>query len=345
MPELELLHALIPLNSLSASAFDELLARAQVDRLAPRDCLFEQGDADREAVFLLQGEVSLTADDGATRKIVAGSDEARYALAQLKPRQYTGIAATAVTILRVDSELLDRMLTRDQTIGYEVLEFDESVDPEWVRRMVQLPVFERLPVENINALLTRLEPIEAQAGQVILKQGDGGDYYYVIKTGRASVSRKSSDAGQTIVLNELGEGEGFGEEALLSDEPRNATVTMMTDGVLLRLARRDFDQLLREPLVHWVSEDEVRRLVRAGAGLLDVRTEDEFKRGAVKGSVNLPLYLLRIKAANLDPARQYVVYCQTGRRSCAAAFLLSQRGFEVAVLRGGLNAVAKPATV
>jgi rhodanese-related sulfurtransferase len=81
--------------------------------------------------------------------------------------------------------------------------------------------------------------------------------------------------------------------------------------------------------------------VQSGAGLLDVRTEDEFKRGAVKGSVNVPLYVLRIKAANLDRSRRYVAYCQTGRRSCAAAFLLAQRGFDVAVLRGGLNAIVK----
>jgi rhodanese-related sulfurtransferase len=154
------------------------------------------------------------------------------------------------------------------------------------------------------------------------------------------VSRKS-DSGKVVVLSELGEGEGFGEEALLSDEPRNATVTMKSDGSLMRLTRQDFDQLLKAPLVHWVSAADARALVQSGAGLLDVRTEDEFKRGAVKGSVNVPLYVLRIKAANLDRSRRYVAYCQTGRRSCAAAFLLAQRGFDVAVLRGGLNAIVK----
>ncbi len=336
------LRSLIPLNALGEEAWRELLAQARIEQLPARSALFRQGDTDNEAIYVVAGEVILAADDGAERRIVGGSDEARYALAQLKPRQYTGTAATDVTILRIDSDRLDQMLTRDQSIGYEVMEFDAGVDPQWLMRMVRLPVFERLPAESINALLARLEPVEVKAGQVILRQGESGDYYYVVKSGRVSVSRKT-EAGKVVVLNELGEGEGFGEEALLSEEPRNATVIAKEDGVLLRLTRHDFDALMKAPLVHYVSEAEARGLVQAGAGLLDVRTEDEFKRGAVKGSQNLPLYLVRIKAATLDKQRKYVAYCQTGRRSCAAAFLLCQRGFDVAVLRGGLNALAKPA--
>ncbi len=340
MSETEHLRSLVPLNALSADAFQELMSHASTEDLPARSELFRQGDTDHEAIFLLRGEVTLTADDGAQRRIVGGSEDARYALAQLKPRQFTGVAATAVSVLRVDSDLLDRLLTRDQSIGYEVVELDDSVDPQWVMHMVRLPVFAPLPVESINALFSRLEAVDAKAGQVIIRQGDPGDYYYVIKSGTVTVSRKS-ESGRVVVLSELGEGEGFGEEALLSEEPRNATVTMKTDGSLMRLTRQDFDQLLKAPLVHWVSEADARALVQSGAGLLDVRTEDEFKRGAVKGSINVPLYVLRIKAASLDRGRRYVAYCQTGRRSCAAAFLLAQRGFDVSVLRGGLNAIAK----
>jgi rhodanese-related sulfurtransferase len=100
---------------------------------------------------------------------------------------------------------------------------------------------------------------------------------------------------------------------------------------------------MREPLVQWVTLDQARALAQKGAGLLDVRTEDEFRSGSVKGSINLPLSLLRRKARELDSKRHYVVFCQTGSRSCAAAFLLSQRGFEVSVLRGGLSGLSRAA--
>jgi CRP-like cAMP-binding protein len=333
-----ILKTLVPVNSLTPENFKELAAKAVIENLSPGSQLFKQGDRDLHTVFLLSGEVMLTSTDTAeSRHVVAGTDEARYALAQLKPRQYTGAAKTPVTIARVDSALLDRLVTWDQATGYEVMEFDGSQDPEWMMRMLRNETFLKLPPSNINALFARFEPVEVKASQVIIRQGDPGDFYYIIKSGKASVSRKMDQTGKVAVVGQLDEGDGFGEEALLSGAPRNATVVMTTDGVLMRLARKDFDELMREPLVKWVTLDQARALAQQGAGLLDVRTEDEFRHGTVKGSQNLPLYQLRHKAPGLDAKRHYVVFCQSGSRSCAAAFLLTQRGFEVSVLRGGLN--------
>ena len=239
--------------------------------------------------------------------------------------------------------MLDRLLTWDQTAGYEVTEYDGSQDLEWMIRMLRSETFQKLPPSNINALFARFEPIEVKANQVIIRQGDAGDFYYIIKTGKANVSRKTEKDGKVSVVGQLGEGDGFGEEALLSGAPRNATVVMAAEGVLMRLTRKDFDELMREPLVKWVTLDQAKALAQQGAGLLDVRTEDEFRNGTIKGSINLPLTLLRRKAAELDSKRHYVVLCQTGSRSCAAAFLLTQRGFEVSVLRGGLNGLTRVA--
>jgi rhodanese-related sulfurtransferase len=118
-------------------------------------------------------------------------------------------------------------------------------------------------------------------------------------------------------------------------------VIAVAAGTLMRLTKQDFDALLRDPLVQMVTLPEAQRMAQTGAAIVDVRTEDEFARGAIKGSVNMPLYALRIKVKTLDPARKYVICCQSGNRSAAAAFLLSQRGFSVYVLRGGLNAIGR----
>ena len=199
--------------------------------------------------------------------------------------------------------------------------------------------FQLLPATNINALFTRLQAVPVTAQNVIVMQGEVGDYFYIVKEGRCTVSRRSEKSGQATVLSELTVGDSFGEEALLSDAPRNATVTMLTDGVLMRLSKQDFEELLQRPIVRWISARETKEMLKRGAGLLDVRTEDEYKNGSLKGSVNVPLYLLRLKAANLDPDRSYIVYCETGNRSSAATFLLSERGFDVYVLKGGIAAV------
>ena len=70
---------------------------------------------------------------------------------------------------------------------------------------------------------------------------------------------------------------------------------------------------------------------------LDVRLPSEFEASHKDGAVNVPLYFLRLKLNTLDPETRYVVCCDTGRRSSAAAFILNERDYQTVVLKGGLN--------
>ena len=63
----------------------------------------------------------------------------------------------------------------------------------------------------------------------------------------------------------------------------------------------------------------------------------EFEAFHEDGAVNVPLYFLRLKLDTLDPEKKYVVCCDTGRRSSAAAFILNEADFQAVVLKGGLN--------
>jgi len=336
------LRHIIPLNSLSEDNLAELARRTQIEDAGAGQTVFWEGETDSNSFYLLSGSILLKSKElGSERLVDAGTDAARYALAQLKPRQYSGVVKRDATIARVQSVLLDRLITLEQSVqagGIEVVEFDDSVDSDWMMTLLRQEAFQQLPAANISSLFARFEPIEVKAGQAIIRQGDRGDFYYLIRKGSANVSRKA-DSGKVVMLGELGAGQGFGEEALLAGVPRNATVVMLTPGVLMRLGSEDFNELLKAPLVRTVTLSEARALAQFGAGLLDVRTEDEFDNGTIKGSVNLPLYLLRMKAPHLDVSRKYVALCETGSRSTAAAFLLTERGFEVYVLAGGLNAL------
>ena len=80
--------------------------------------------------------------------------------------------------------------------------------------------------------------------------------------------------------------------------------------------------------------------VAAGAIWIDVRFAAEYQSDGYPGAINIPLDDIRQASAALDPAKEYIVYCQTGRRSSAAAFLLSQRGFNAVLLDGGMRAHA-----
>jgi rhodanese-related sulfurtransferase len=140
-----------------------------------------------------------------------------------------------------------------------------------------------------------------------------------------------------VPLAELSTGDCFGEEALVSEAKRNATITMLTDGTLMRLSKRDFLELLKKPLVHYVDYEHAAAMVKSGGTWLDVRVPEEHARQALNGSINVPLSTLRDRASKLSANQLYIICCDTGRRSAAAAFLLTQRGFEVYVLEGGLN--------
>jgi len=344
MPELvdrELLKNLIPPSALSAESFRELARQAVVESLAAGRTLFRAGELDRKTVYLLSGEVELLTDRGAGQVVRAGTEAARHPLANLQPRQHTARARTDIRYTRFDSDLLDIYVTWDQISGIEVNEIstEESAEGggDWMTRILQSKVFMRVPPANIQQMFMRLQEVGYRAGDTVIRQGDEGDYYYIINHGRCRVTRTST-SGQEITLAEFTNGDAFGEEALLSEDRRNATVLMLTDGVLMRLSKADFNELLKAPMQKEVDFERAREMVRQGAVLLDVRLESEYRNGSIRGSVNLPIYMLRLKAETLDPAKKYIVYCDTGRRSSAAVFLLSERGFDAYLLKGGLVA-------
>ena len=203
--------------------------------------------------------------------------------------------------------------------------------------LLQTKAFHRIPPANIQAIFLRLQRTPFRAGEVVIKQGDEGDYFYVIVNGKCVITRETPLNREGIKLAELGVGDTFGEEALIAEAKRNATVTMQTDGILMRLNKQDFRQLMNEPLLQWVSYEQAREIVERGGRWLDVRLPSEHQNLSIEGSLNIPLYFIRLKLSALDRSIPYVVYCDTGRRSSAAAYILVERGFDAYVLTGGLT--------
>ena len=333
------LKSLVPANALNAENFQELASKAIVEDIAAGKTLFKAGEVDRKTLYLLEGQVTLTDANGSTTTVIGGSDIAKHPLANHQPRVQTAKARTDCKITRFDSDLLDILLTWDQLSGIEVNEIrtdgEGSEDVDWMTRVLQSRAFLQIPAPNIQAMFMRMQEVPMRAGAVVIRQGDDGDYYYIIKAGKAKVIR-AAKTGAELTLATLKDGDAFGEEALLSEAKRNATVTMATDGTLMRLAKEDFNALLKEPMLNWVTESDADALIKAGAKWLDVRLESEHANTGIKGSINIPLFMLRLKADSLDVNSRYIIYCDTGRRSSAAAFLLSERGFQVSVLKGGV---------
>jgi CRP-like cAMP-binding protein len=336
---IEQLKSLSPIDSLKKDNLHALLSKTRIREAHAGQALFREGDSEKRSVYVLTGTVELREGNEVAARIVGGSDAARNALAPMLPRGYTAMAVSDVQYISIDSDLLDVMLTWDQTGSYEVSELREDADTsdDWMTTLLRTKAFHKIPPANIQAIFMRLQQVNHKAGDIVIKQGDEGDYFYVITRGRCIVTRETPLNKEGIRLAELEVGDTFGEEALISEGKRNATVTMETDGSLMRLGKEDFHTLLNEPMLDWVAKDEADKIIAAGGQWLDVRLPSEFEAYHFERAINVPLYFIRLKLKTLDPSVRYVVCCDTGRRSSAGAFILSERGFQAYVLKDGMN--------
>ncbi|HKI64461.1 MAG TPA: cyclic nucleotide-binding domain-containing protein [Burkholderiales bacterium] len=330
----EQLSRLAPLDTLSPDRLNEVAAVAALERAARGSDPLAAHRGDAQSVFLLQGEMLLVFEKGGTMVIVGGTEDARHVLNRRDAPLMRTKAITDVELLVVDSDMLDFLATWDGVAAAAAGGSESALAIAIASAALRGGVLAQLPSAHIDELMTRFARVKVRRGEVVIREGDEGDSYYVIASGRFQVERMIG--GVKVVLAELKPFDAFGEEALVSEAKRNATVVATSDAELLKLGKLDFDQLLREPLLRRVRFDEARSRVRDGALWLDVRYPSEYQYDKLPGAINVPLSEVRNMFAVLDRSRDYVVYCQSGRRSAAAAFLFAQQGFRVWLLEGGL---------
>jgi len=343
--DVSLLKTFSPLDGLKRESLHSIARKATTRELPQGRLLFKEGETDRYTYFLLRGTLELISDGRTIYTIRAGSPEARNPVAPSSPRRCSArVVSERAEIIAIDSELLDVIVTWDQTGSYEVnelqtLEEDLAESDDWMTVLLQTKAFHRIPPANIQAIFLRMQRVDYAPGEVIIRQGDEGDYFYVIAKGKCAVTRETPLSREGIKLAELGVGDSFGEEALISDARRNATITAMTDVVVMRLNRDDFLTLMNEPLLERVDKSKAEFIVARGGKWLDVRLPSEYDHDHLPGALNVPLYFLRLKLKSLDRNTPYVVYCDTGRRSSAAAYILAERGFQAYVLNDGMKSI------
>src|SRR5271170_2245614 len=295
--EVKLLRKFSPLDGMKNDNLSALARKVTISTLPANRLLFKLGDTDRRTIWLVSGLLELRDGDRTVAMIRGGTPETRTPLSPSLPRKLTARAVDPIEYLAIDSDLLDMMITWDQTGTYEVTElqahFGATVGDDWMTTLLQTKAFHRIPPANIQAIFMRMQRINYRAGDVVIKQGTEGDYFYVVVAGKCVVTRETPLNKEGIKLAELGPGDSFGEEALIAEAKRNATVTMSTDGTLMRLGKQDFQTLLNEPLLQWVDHDKAKEIVARGGKWLDVRLPSEFQNFRIEEAVNIPLYFIR----------------------------------------------------
>ncbi len=335
----ELLAELSPLNTMQAAHRKLLAGEGEVVDLARGEVIFEAGANDGATVFLLSGKLSGTYPDGRERELDANSPNTRYAVGDLQPRRFTAsVTSAAARIVRFDRGFLEKVLTWDQISRSPQFALQSATESaEWVFRMLKSKALLRLPAGNVQRMFECFEQVEVGPLQDVIRQGDEGDYFYVIKRGEFEVLRNKDGLEERVAT--LGNGESFGEDALISNDKRNATVRSKTAGTLMRMAKRDFADLLKHPVVDWITPGQASALKGQGGVVMDVRLEDEYAQIHLKDAVSAPLFRIREEMAQRSRELPYICYCETGERSASAAFILNKLGFRAFAIRGGLSSI------
>lgn len=330
--DLNLTRTLVPLKEMGESHLLALLDDSQLETVCAGQSIFMAGSYDEQHVYLLHGDVSFVGNDG-SRTFIKGRSSL-FPIAHQQPRQVTAIAETDCSLLRIANEQLDKLLTWSQVADYLQLnmsrERDLDEDIDWMMTVLRSNLFFKVPPLNVEHIFSRLTPQVVYAGDVIIRQGEIGDRCYFIKEGEAEVIRYQDNKREHLA--NIGVGRCFGEDALVNEAARNATVMMLTDGVLMRLEKQDFYRLLKEPVVASLAFNELQTCMANGAVAVDVRSDEEYSEGHLAQSVNIPLNILALKSRLLNKENNYVFYCDTGRRSRAAAHLLVQQGYKILAL-------------
>ena len=136
------------------------------------------------------------------------------------------------------------------------------------------------------------------------------------------------------MLAELVPGQFFGEEALIGDTTRNATVTMTEKGNLMCLEKEQFKALLEQPVLSTITQKDLESIKADGTDLaiIDVRLSGEYRHDHPDNSINIPLNRLRQRLSQLSREKIYLVSDNAGPRSELGVYLLVKSGFQAYLL-------------
>lgn len=225
-------------EDLPTDVLSDLAGRVRLRTVAPAIPVFRRGDRPDALYVVRRGRVAVedadpdTGDTRVLRTLGAGESFGEIGLLTGAPRGATVRAQVETQLFEIDKGTFDRLLA-------DVIEApDFAPTIQSYAELRSLPLFRTLTTAELSVVLEHGSWLSAAPGDVLIEQGEPGDAFYVVGSGRVEVVRD----GERVVR--LGAGEHFGELALLNDAPRNASVIALTPARLFRLDREGFDRVV-----------------------------------------------------------------------------------------------------
>ena len=221
---------------------ESVVRNLAAEQFAAGETIIRQGEIGDKFYIVERGNISIlqTGTDGA-EGLVERKGPGQYfgeiALVANVPRTATARAETPAVLLSLKQRDFDRLARQYVSLANNI---DSDIRYNWLLR--GMPIFDELEAHELELLVAILEPQKFRAGEIIFREGDPGDQFYIIETGSVAIAHQID--GKTLELARRGPGEYFGEVALLHDRPRTATITALEDTILLGLERQYFLSLM-----------------------------------------------------------------------------------------------------
>ncbi len=289
--------------------------------------------AQNDSIFVIEGSAYFSNIERDMQVVAAGQIGSQPILFTDKIDITTD---TSATVCHVDTALIDEYLSLK-----DISDSSSNSDTDSIERLMFLKstrAFHDLPVNAVEEAAKRCEQITVAKDDLIIKQDTRADAFYILLEGQAEVWREELEDDEPQMVALLGQGDTFGEEALITGGARNASIKMISDGSLLKLSKEDFDQLVSGPGLRAVSPEVAKIMADNGVEIIDVRFEEEYEQSFIPGSVLIPLPDLRNHIASLDKDKEYLILCAVGLRSAAATLILRQQGIKAILIEGGIKA-------
>ena len=227
-------------DDLPEDVLSDLAGRVRLRILRAGEPIFRQGDQPDAFYVVRTGTVQIEDEDPETgdtrllRTMERGESFGEMGLLGSHRRQATVRALDEVELFEVDKGTFDRLLAEDMRAP----DFGHTMQA--LAELRELPVFSALDSEKLTVILEHGDWITANPSEALITQGDPGDRFFVVASGRAEVVRDGSPVGA------IGKGRYFGEVALLRNVPRTATVTATTPMRLFALDRDGFELVIAD---------------------------------------------------------------------------------------------------
>src|SRR5260221_1664626 len=192
--EVAQLRKLSPLGGMKNENIAALARKVRISELAANRTLFKEGDSERRCYWLVSGMLEMREGDRTVAMIRGGSPEAKNQLSPKLPRRATARAVDTVEYLVVDADLLDMMITWDQTGTYEVSElqaqFGTGGSDDRMTTLLQTKNLYRIPPSDIQAIFMRMQRGACRTREVIIRPGTEGGHFLATPGGKCVRSRE-----------------------------------------------------------------------------------------------------------------------------------------------------------